>query len=496
MKKNSFFLTLTSGITAIFLILPSGCAVNPVTGKKQISLLSEADEIAMGAEYDPQVVAQFGLYQDTRLQAFIDTYGQQMAAISHRPQLKYQFKILDSPVVNAFAVPGGYVYFTRGIMAHFNNEAEFAGVLGHEIGHITARHGAQQYTKTALAQIAFIGGLAISKELRAFANETDLALQLLFLKFSRQDESQSDELGVEYSTTIGFDAHEMAGFFKTLEALSQSEDGEGIPTFLSTHPNPLDRYENVNQLATEWQAKKGLPSYKVNRETYLQMIDGIVYGDDPRQGYVDKSIFYHPELKFQFPVPDAWDLANSPAEVQMAPADGKALISLSIGEGSSLQEAANTTATNYKLNVINSRNVTVNGLQALEVISSLNEEDPSTGTTSTLSIKSMYIRYKELIYVIHGFALAQDFNAYVGSFDKVMYGFKELKDVAKINVQPERIDIVPASKSGTLGQVLNAHGVPTSRHRELSILNGMDVTEQVQQGTLIKLIIKSTGTQP
>jgi len=182
--------------------------------------------------------------------------------------------------------------------------------------------------------------------------------------------------------------------------------------------------------------------------------------------------------------------------VQMAPADGKALISLSIGEGSSLQEAANTTATNYKLNVINSKNVTVNGLQALEVISSLSEEDPSTGTTSTLSIKSMYIRYKELIYVIHGFALAQDFNAYVGSFDKVMYGFKELKDVAKINVQPERIDIVPASKSGTLGQVLNAHGVPTSRHRELSILNGMEVTEQVQQGTLIKLIIKSTGTQP
>jgi predicted Zn-dependent protease len=496
MKKNNVHAVVPAFIFLLVMMISTGCAVNPVTGKKQVSFLSEADEIAMGAEYDPQVVAQFGLYEDQKLQAFIETYGQQMAAISHRPQLKYQFKILDSPVVNAFAVPGGYVYFTRGIMAHFNNEAEFAGVLGHEIGHITARHGAQQYTKTMLAQVAFVGGLAISKELRAFANEADMALQLLFLKFSRQDESQSDQLGVEYSTTIGFDAHEMAGFFQTLQWLSQSEDGEGIPTFLSTHPNPLDRYENVNKLATEWQAKKGLPSYKVNRESYLQMIDGIIYGEDPRQGYVDKAMFYHPELKFQFPVPDSWDLVNTPSEVQMAPADGKALISLSLAEGSSLQDAANKIASTYKLNVTSSRNVTVNGLQALEVLSSLTQEDPSSGATSTLTIKSMYIKYKELIYVIHGFALAADFNTSLVSFDKVMYGFRELRDVAKINVQPERIDIVPASKSGTLGQVLNAHGVPTNRHRELAILNGMDVTENITQGTLIKLITKASGTQP
>ena len=137
-------------IFLLILFLPFGCSRNPVTGKREFSLMSESQEIAMGQQADPSIVAQFGLYQDDNLQKFIDSRGQEMAKVSHRPNLKFDFKVLDSPVVNAFALPGGYVYFTRGIMAHFNNEAEFAGVLGHEIGHITARHGAQQQTKAFL----------------------------------------------------------------------------------------------------------------------------------------------------------------------------------------------------------------------------------------------------------------------------------------------------------------------------------------------------------
>src|SRR5688572_21507744 len=206
---------LTKSIIATLLVLVVGCAVNPVTGKKQVSLMSEAQELALGAESDPQIIAQFGLYEDAEMKSFIEKHGQEMAAISHRPNLQFHFRILDSPVVNAFAVPGGYVYFTRGIMAHFNNEAEFAGVLGHEIGHVTARHSVDQYTKSTIAQVLMIGGLIVSKELRAFANEANMAMQLMFLKYSRDHESQSDELGVEYSTKIGYDAREMAGFFNT-----------------------------------------------------------------------------------------------------------------------------------------------------------------------------------------------------------------------------------------------------------------------------------------
>jgi predicted Zn-dependent protease len=180
-------------------------------------LMSKGQEIAMGQQSDPEIVAFFGLYDDERLQRFINEKGKQMAAVSHRKELPYEFKIVDSPVVNAFAVPGGFVYFTRGIMAHFNNEAEFAGVLGHEIGHITARHSAKQYSNAMLGQIGLVAGSVISPEFAQLADVAQQGLQLLFLKFGRDAESQSDKLGVEYSTKIGYDASEMAGFFSTLD---------------------------------------------------------------------------------------------------------------------------------------------------------------------------------------------------------------------------------------------------------------------------------------
>lgn len=484
---NSSLLTRSTMII-MFLIL-GGCAVNPVTGKKQVALMSEAQELALGAESDPQIIAQFGLYDDAEMKSFIELHGNEMAAISHRPNLQFHFRILDSPVVNAFAVPGGYVYFTRGIMAHFNNEAEFAGVLGHEIGHVTARHSVDQYTKSTIAQVLLIGGLIVSKELRAFANEANVAMQLMFLKYSRDHESQSDELGVEYSTKVGYDAREMAGFFKTLQKLGD-EGGDEIPDFLSTHPNPADRFNNVTKLAAEWQAKVPKPSYKINRDSYLNLVNGIVYGEDPREGYVEQGIFYHPELKFQYPVPSSWDLVNTPTQVQMASPNGDALMVFSAAKGNSLQEVATSSASSLGLTVSSSRQVTINGLKGLEVQSTQTSQDQNTGETSTLQIQSMYISYGQLVYIFHGVALPTGFQANKPSFDKSMNGFKELKDQSKINVLPEKIKVVPVKQSGTLAQALNSYGIPMSRHRELSVINGMDIADPVKEKDKIKILTK------
>ncbi len=471
------------------LVFFSGCVANPVTGKKQLTLMSEQQEIALGAESDPQIIAQFGLYDNEALQKFIDLHGQEMARISHRPNLKYQFRILDSPVVNAFAVPGGYVYFTRGIMAHFNDEAQFAGVLGHEIGHIAAKHSVEQFTKQTVAQVLFIGGLLVSKELRTFADQAQTAMGLLFLKYSRDNESQSDELGVEYSTKVGYDAKEMADFFKTLKSLS-AESGAEIPTFLSTHPDPADRYERVGKLAAEAKVKYPMPSYKINRDSYLDMIDGIIYGEDPQQGYVESDVFYHPGLKFLFPVPQQWQLANSPSQVQMVPENGKALILFTLVEGNSLQTAATNTANELKLTVTSSRQITVNGLQALEVLSGQVTQDPGTGQQSSINVKSVYIQYGGNIYVFHGVSTTANFSSYTSYFDKTMYGFKELKDQAKINVKPERINVVAVKQSGTLAQALGAYNVPTARQKELAVVNGMELTSLVTAGSKIKVLTK------
>ncbi len=485
-------MVLTKNIFAIgaaAILLFSSCARNPVTGKKEVSFMSESQEIAMGKEYDPSVVAQYGVYQNAALQAFITEKGKQMAAISHRPNLPYEFKILDSPVVNAFAVPGGYVYFTRGIMGHFNNEAEFAGVLGHEIGHITAKHGARQQRDQLLGQILLMGGIIFSEKFRQFADVAQQGVGLLFLKNSRDHESESDKLGVEYSTKIGYDAHQMAGFFKTLKKLG-GEDG-AIPTFLSTHPDPGDRYNNTNQMATDIQKTMDPATLKVNRNNYLRMIDGIIYGEDPKQGYVENNVFYHPELKFQFNVPSSWKLINTPSQVQMAPEDGKALMAMTLAEGSDLQAAKNKVIQDNKLTVLESTNINVNGLPAIALLSDIlpdaTQQQQTGQAQEALKVLTYLIDYNKMIYKIHGLSTKADFNTYFSNFQNTMKSFKILTDQSKINKQPTLIKIVEAKKNASLQQILNDNKMPSGKHNELAILNGLELNAMVESGTLVKV---------
>lgn len=448
--------------------------------------MSEEQEIALGKESDPSIVAMYGLYENADLQKFITEKGMQMAKISHRPNLPYEFKILDSPVVNAFAVPGGYVYFTRGILAHFNNEAEFAGVLGHEIGHITARHSAKQQTKATIAQILFIGGLIVSPAFRNFANEAQQGLQLLFLKYSRDNETQSDELGVEYSTKIGYDAHSMANFFNTLNKMQEGTGAESLPTFLSTHPNPYDRYQKVNQLANEAQKNIDATTLQMNRDSYLRMIDGIIYGDDPKQGFVENNMFYHPELKFQFPIPAGWQTVNTPSQVQMAPNDGKALMMLSLTQANSLEEAANGIVQQYGLTVVEKKSLTLNGMPVLAMVS--DQTDQQSG--SKVRIMTYFISYQNLIFTFHGLAELADFNAQVPNFNQTMRNFKILNDAEKINRKPERISIRTASRDATLQTLLKESKVPDQRMTEHAIINSMELNQTLKKGSLYKIIIK------
>ena len=213
------FVTPVFVLLLLMLAFVISCAVNPVTGKTELMLLSESDEIQLGQQSDKEVVAQYGLYDDAQLQSYIDQLGQKMVKISHRPNLSFSFRLLDSPVINAFAVPGGFVYITRGILAYLNNEAEFAGVLGHEIGHVTARHSAKQYTKAQFAQLGLGVGSILSEDFAKYSGLAQVGVGLLFLRFSRDAERQSDDLGVEYSTKVGYDAREMGNFFHTLDQM-------------------------------------------------------------------------------------------------------------------------------------------------------------------------------------------------------------------------------------------------------------------------------------
>src|SRR5262245_4621005 len=214
MKRRKLFVVLMA-VAAL-----TACARNPVTGKREIVLVSQSQEIAMGQESDQQVRAEYGFANHPISQAYIQTLGRKLVAVSHRPDLEWHFTVVDSPVVNAFAIPGGYIYLTRGILAYIHNEAELAAVMGHEIGHVTARHTVRQLTRTRLAPIGLGVGGALSPTFGQFGDVARNAVGVLFLRFSRDDEREADRLGVEYAARAGYDPREVSRFFEVLRHLS------------------------------------------------------------------------------------------------------------------------------------------------------------------------------------------------------------------------------------------------------------------------------------
>ena len=477
-------------LTAFAAALIISCAINPVTGKKQIMFMSESQEVELGRSYDPEVIAAFGEYQNDKLLALVQQMGSDIGKISHRPGIEYHLKILDSPVVNAFAVPGGYVYLTRGILAQLNNEAELAGVIGHEIGHITARHSMSQQSKQQIAQLLLIGGMIASEQFRQYAEYAMQGMELLFLGFSRENEREADRLGVEYSSKTGYDAHKMADFFQVLNKMNMATDHAGVPTFLSTHPDPGDRYNAVNQMAAEWQQNLNLQTYKVNADSYLQMINGIVYGEDPRQGYVDGYTFYHPDLKFKFTFPTGWMLENSPLQVRMAPEDGRALMIFTIAPGNSLEEAAQTTIEELGLTLLDYGTKSVNGMPAMVTMANQVSQDEATGQQSAIKVLSYFINNGGTIYVFHGVSSEADFNSYYRLLENTMLNFSQLTDPARLNVRPDKIIVRRVERAGTLANVLRTFGVTQDKMNELALLNNMELTDQVPAGKLIKTIGK------
>jgi predicted Zn-dependent protease len=474
---------------SLIILMISSCAVNPVTGKKQLMFMSEAQEINIGSEYDPQVVSTFGEYKNDPLLALIQQRGNEMGLISHRPKLEYHFRILDTPVINAFAVPGGYIYLTRGILAQFNNEAEMLGVLAHEMGHITARHTVSSQAKQQVGQLLLIGGMIASEEFRQYGEYAMQGMQLLFLSFSRDNEREADRLGVEYTSKIGYDASKMADFYRVLIKMNLDPEHGGIPTFMSTHPDPGDRYNSVNQDAAKWKEKLEFPSWKVNEDSYLQLIDGMVYGEDPRQGFVEGNVFYHPDLKFKFPFASGWQIENSPLQVRMAPKDGKALMIFTIAPQKSLEEAVQATLQGLQVTAQDSKSITINGMPAVVTISNQVSQDQSTGQENTIKIMSCFIDKQGTYYVFHGVSSEADFNTYTRSFESTMMNFDKLTDSAMLNKQPKRISVKKVQRAGSLADVLRSFGVQQQDMEEFSFLNNMELTDQIPVGKLLKIAV-------
>ena len=299
-----------------------GCDTNPATGRSAFTAFMSVDkEQRIGATAHPDLVAEFGgLYPDPALQAYVERLGQSLVAVTERPDLAYTFVVLDDPSVNAFALPGGFVHVTRGLLALADSEAELAGVLAHEIGHLVARHPAERFSQAVAV------GMAL-RHVSEFGAPSDAASGRRSLRqWSRVQEIEADRLGIRYLGKAGYDPAAMASFLDKLATQSALRAAAADGTaphgdLLDTHPRTVDRVRKAAAAATAT-ASGG----RIDRDTYLDRIDGLVFGDDPRQGTRVAGEFRHPELAIAFRVPEGFRLINGPSHVSAQGPDGSLIV--------------------------------------------------------------------------------------------------------------------------------------------------------------------------
>ena len=473
MKKTAIFLL-------IILLSALSCAVNPVTGKKELSLISESQEITLGKQTDVEVRQQYGAYADPELSAYVQSIGQALVPHTHRPQLAYRFAVLDTPVVNAFAVPGGYIYVTRGILALMGSEAELAVVLGHELGHVNARHGVRRMSEMMLVQVGLAVGSALSETFAEVAGLAGVGVQLLFLKYSRDDERQADALGVEYARKGVYNPGEMVAFFSSLGKLGDLSGGQALPGFLFTHPLTSERIEKVRQMLTP-----NDQTLEVKERPYLRRIDGLVYGDDPRQGYVEGGRFYHPDMGFSFEIPSGWKVVNTPSQVMLSSADEKAALVLQAEETTEDLSAY----TRKKAGQIQGSQfvaedyLSVPGLASVHQIYRVDQQQGGA-----ISLRLSAIRKGNQVYTFSAVAGSSDFPRFNPEFKRSAQSFAQLRDPAYLSRRPREVRLIEANGRQTLQEIFSSAGVVKDLWTSVAILNGMDLGTKPPQGQLIKVV--------
>ena len=459
----------------------AACATNPVTGKPEISLVSEQQEIQMGQQGAQQVAQEVGLVKDQALQNYLQTIGSGIATKSERPNLPWTFRAVDDPSPNAFALPGGYVFVTRGLLDLMNNEAELASVLGHEIGHVTARHSVHQMSEQQLAQLALGVGAILSPTVAQLGDVASQGLGLLFLKYSRDDERQADDLGFRYALNQGYDVRYMDDVFRSLQRLGEASKESPLPSWLATHPGEAERIQTIDSKLAQLQPAQ-LANTKVNAQEYLQRVNGLVYGADPRNGFFQGNTFYHPDLRFQISLPSGWQGQNlSQAVIAVSPQqDG--IIQLTLAQGNSPEAAARAFLSQQGIQAGQASQQTVNGVPA---VASTFQAQTEQGVIQGLAA---FFTYNGATYQVIGYAPAQRFGAYESAFRQSLGSFAPVTDSRVLNVQPKKLNVVSLPQQMTLAEFAqrNPSTIPLA---ELAIVNQVeDPNKALPAGTPVKQV--------
>jgi predicted Zn-dependent protease len=474
-------------VAALLAMLTLACATNPVTGKREFSLMSEAQEVQLGQEMDPQVKQEMGVYNDAELQRYVSNIGMRLARASERPNLPWSFTVIDEPAVNAFALPGGKIYVTRGILAFLNNETQLAGVLGHEIGHVTARHSAQQYTKATSAGVGLTLLSIFVPEARPFQGAAETALGVMFLKHGRDDELQADRLGVQYTAKTGWNPAGVAGMLRTLARLDEASGSRrGVPNWLATHPAPADRVAQVQRFIQENPAVVGTSGPRDTQDDLERLIDGMIFGDSPSDGIVRGNQFLHPELRLALAFPQGWEVQNSATQVlAKAPErENYMLLQLVPNARGSVQQIAQSSMASAGFRQLQGERANVNGLDAY--VGVYQGQMEGLGNTGTVAA---HIVHDGKVYMFAGLAPANQFNGVQNQFLSSIRSFRELSQREAAAVRPNRVDLYNV-RAGDTWQSMAQRSGGHVKASTLAIMNNYEPNQQPRPGDRIRIVVE------
>lgn len=483
-NRNRFSIRLVAAVKGMLLLILGGwltaCATNPVSGEQNLVLMTEAQEIQLGKQSHEQIIQQYGRYDAPQLQAMVNRIGQEIAAQSHRPNLPFTFTVLDSPEVNAFALPGGYVYITRGIMAYLNSEEELAGVLGHEIGHVTARHSVRQ--NTAQTATGLIGVLAAVATGNSSVTQTTNYIGSAFVSgYGRGHELEADRLGAEYLARVNYNPESMLtviGVLKNQELFAQEqarEAGEEAPAayhgLFSSHPENDRRLQEVITAAKQYQ---GANVKHPNPENYMKLLDGMVFGDSEDQGIVRRNHFYHRDLDLHLSFPENWQIKNQPKRLLGVSSDKSQLIQFMLGDAGGLSPQEFLTKTFPSLG--NGRAIGRNAYSGKVLLDS--PWGKKNGRVAA-------VEYKSSTFVVLGVGKSQLLGQ---GFDDTVTSLRGLSKQEQKLATGRKIRLIRVQRGDTFADWAERSNIDRFEVSQLRLLNGLYPKGEPEPGQLIKLV--------
>ena len=461
----------------------TNCAQNPVSGRANFVTMSEAQEVQTGRQEDVKVRQEYGVYDNKALQQYVNEVGQRLGKASHRPQLQYTYVVVDSPEINAFALPGGYIYVTRGILAYLNSEAELAAVLGHETGHVTARHGVQQMSAATAAGVgATLVGIFVPA-LRNQAGDTAIGLlgNVLLSGYGREHELEADKLGAEYLYRTGYDPQAMIkviGVLKNQElfdaevAKAEGRQPRSYHGVFASHPDADQRLQEV-----VGEAGKLAGSGRVNQEEFLRMIDKVPFGYSESQGFVRNFTFYHRELGLVLKFPDTWRISNKPDRVSASNRGDDVMIEMRLAG-----RAQGAPADILRKQIGNAREITsttINGLPA------------AIATTSIrgLPTRAAVVFLGKSAYLIGGQAKTEGaMQQALAAINATITSFHAMSETERNSARPLTLRVINAPPGATFAELARSSPLGKNAVSYLRLLNGLYPQGEPAAGQALKIV--------